>query len=491
MTLRLTALPLCLLVPLIAIGCGDDGPMLSDTGVTDTGTDTSRDTGAPPDTGTDGCVPNALCMPMEECQEGRTMCDPERCEASGPAPADTECTGGTCDGLGACIRTEDAMWTASDEDMFDAFGGDVAIDGNYAVIGVGSAAAGVYADAAYVWERDSGGNWAEQAILSTDDVTGGQFGVAVDIDGSTIVVGVPDASHAAMDAGTVYVFRRAMDGSWPEFQRIRPSDPTRGQRFGRSVAIDGDRIVVGAFTNGMVTPGDAGKVYVFEAAASGGMYSEATVTPPSGLNEGDGLGWSVDIEGDRVVAGAPMGDSARGSVYVFTRGGGGTWTMAERLEASEGAAGDELGAEVVLRGTTLIASAPLAEEMSVESAGAVYVFTESGGSFTQSGRLVASDGATEDFFGSIALDGDTLLVGSPGYDRVTRRDMGIVYDFTRSGGAFTESEQIYRSMPEVGDRFGAAVAVSGARVLVGAPGADLMTNEDAGAVFFFDPLPRP
>jgi hypothetical protein len=328
-------------------------------------------------------------------------------------------------------------------------------------------------------------------VLSTSDPTGGQFGVAVDIDGDTIVVGAPDASHSSeMDAGSVYVFARASDGTWDEAQRLIASDPTAGQRFGRSVAIDGGRIAVGAFTNGMVTADDSGKVYVFEANA-GGTYAEVARLVASDGAEGDGLGWSVDIDGDRIASGAPMDDSSEGSVYVFTRATGGVWSEAERLTATDGSDGAELGRRVVLRGDTLIVAAPRAFEMG-ESTGAVYVFTEqSDGTFDQSARLTPSDGANDDAFGSIALDGDTLLVGAPSYDRVTRRDMGIVYVFSRSGGAFSETERIYREAPELGDRFGAAVAVSGTTVLVGAPGVDVDTHEDAGAIYFFSPLPRP
>jgi hypothetical protein len=465
--------------------------MLTDTGITDTGTtDSSRDTSPPRDTGTsDACRDGMMCTPAEECQAGRRMCDPDRCEASGPADADTECSIGTCDGLGTCVRTEDAMWTASDEDMADAFGGALAIDGDYAVIGVGSASGGVYADAAYVFERDSGGNWAEQAILSTGDVTGGQFGVAVDIDADRIVVGCPGANHSGeMRAGRAYVFTRGSGGDWTETARLEASDPTLGQRFGTAVAIDGDRIAVGGAANDAAL-GGAGKVYVFEADG-GGTWSEAANL--SGAGDDDELGASVDIEGDVVVAGAPGIDAQQGSIYVFMRAGGGTWSEAEVLQATEGAMGDELGTAIVLRGTTLLAAAPRADEMTATDAGAVYVFTEqSDGSYDQTGRLVASDGATEDNFGAIALDGDTLLVGAPNYDRLTRRDMGIAYVFGRSGDTFTEQEQIYRETPELNDRFGAAVAISGTTALVGAPSVDIMTNEDSGAVFFYSPLPRP
>jgi hypothetical protein len=489
MTLRLFSFCAALPLALGLSACGDDSPMLTDTGTRDTGTvDGGRDTSPPRDTGTDGCRAGMMCTPTEECQEGRVMCDPERCEASGPAGADTECTIGTCDGLGTCVRTEDAMWTASDEAMADAFGGAVAIDGDYAVIGVGSATGGVYADAAYVFERDSGGNWAEQAILDTGDVTGGQFGVAVDIDADRIVVGCPGANHSGqMRAGRAYVFTRGSGGDWTQTERLEASDPALGQRFGTAVAIDGDRIAVGGAANDSMF-GGAGKIYVFEAG--GGTWSETANL--SGAGDDDELGASVDIEGDVVVAGAPGIDAQRGSIYVFTRDGGGTWSEAEVLQAAEGAMGDELGAEVLLRGSTLVASAPRADEMSNSDAGAVYVFTEQGdGSYDQTGRLVASDGATEDHFGAIALDGDTLLVGAPSYDRVTRRDMGIVYVFARSGDTFTEQEQIYRETPELNDRFGAAVAISGTTALVGAPSVDIMTNEDSGAVFFYSPLPAP
>ncbi len=488
MTLRLSS---CAAALTLLFGCGDDSPMLADTGTTDTGAaDTgTRDTSPPRDTGTDGCRSGMACATGEECQEGQISCPDMVCEAVRPAAADTECGIGTCDGLGNCVRTEDAMWTASDEAMADAFGGAIAIDGDYAAIGVGSPRGGVYADAVYVFERDSGGNWAEQAILSTTDHTGGGFGVAVDIQGDTIVVGSPSANHSSqMRAGWAYVFTRdASSGDWTQAARLEASDATLGQRFGTAVAIDGSRVAVGGAANDAML-GGAGKVYVFEE--SGGTYSE--VANLSGAGDDDHLGLSVDISGDRVVAGAPGADSDRGSIYVFDRAGDGTWSSSEVLQATEGAAGDELGSALSLRDTTLVVGAPSADEMTTADVGAVYVFTEQmDGTYDQTGRLIASDGATGDEFGAVALDGDTLLVGAPAYDRVARRDMGIVYVFSRSGDTFTESEQIYREMPEVGDSFGAAVAISGTTALVGATGADITTDEDAGIVFFFSPLPRP
>ncbi|MBW2460605.1 MAG: hypothetical protein JRH11_03080 [Deltaproteobacteria bacterium] len=495
--MRFPFLPLLALFALLlpALGCGDDTPVLTDSG-RDTGTrDSGRDTG-PRDTGmSDACFPGATCVPTVECQEGRTTCDPLGCEVSVPAAADTVCTGGTCDGSGTCVRTETAMWGASDASMFDAFGGDVAIDGSYAVIGVGSSAAGVYADAAYVFERNARGNWRQVAgILNTSDATAGSFGTAVDIEGETIVIGTHGASHTgAMNAGAVYVFKRAPDGTWAESQTLIASDPTMGQRFGRSVAIGDGHIAVGAYGEAGFVTDDQGLVYVFEDDGLGtGTFEEVARLTVTDGRVGDGLGFSVDIDSTHLISGAPFDNNERGAAYLFDRTAPGTWaelTAGSRLEASDGSLEDRFGIEVSLDGDTMAISSPFAEEGAVINAGAVYIFErQTDMTVTQSQRLVASDPSREALFGALDLVGDMLLVGAPKYDRVGRLEMGIAYRFERAGGSFTEAEKLYRLAPEVGDRFGAAVAASGTVALIGAPGVDRMAAEDVGAVFIFDPI---
>lgn len=492
--MRLSFLPLLTSLTLLlsGVGCGDDTPVLTDSGVRDSGRDTGRDTGVR-DTGlNDSCTPGAMCDPMVECQEGRTSCDPIGCEVSVPAAADVACAGGTCDGSGTCVRTETAMWGASDPSMFDAFGGDVAIDGDYAVIGVGSSAAGVYADAAYVFERDSGGNWRQMAILATEDVTGGGFGTVVAIEGETIIVGCHAASHnSQMNAGSVYIFRREADGTWPEDQTLIASDPTMGQRFGRSVAIGDGHIAVGAYGAAGVVADDAGLVYVFEEDA-GGVYREVARLAASDGREGDGLGFSVDIDADEIIAGAPFDNNRRGSVYRFEQTAPGTWSEVAtggRLEAADGTLDDLFGTTVDLDGDVMAIGAPFAAVDALLNAGAVYIFERQGDmTVTESQRLIASDATAEALFGAIDLMGDVLIVGAPRHNRVGRTEMGQAYIFRLAEGSFTEAEKIYRSEPEVSDRFGASVATSGSVAIVGAPGVDRMTTEDIGAVFFFDPV---
>ncbi len=155
---------LATILPLFLLACGDDSAVRLDGGGRDAAgrdagaTDASRDAGA----GDAGCVMGAACTPDDPCSEGRRVCAPTpACEATTiAAAADTECVGGTCDGLGACVRTETSVVAASDAERFDAFGGVVAVDGARAVVGAGRAGAGVYANAAYVLERQTESNVA-------------------------------------------------------------------------------------------------------------------------------------------------------------------------------------------------------------------------------------------------------------------------------------------------------------------------------------------
>jgi len=487
-----------LLLSLLAlVGCGDDGsPPRLDAGRLDAG---GRDAGPRPDaarrdTGPTDCVENRSCSTGDPCEEGHERCGSGTrvCEATAPAAADTPCTGGVCDGMGACLTVEDGVLIASDAALFDAFGGAIDLDGDRAIIGMGSPVSGTYGDAAYVFERDTGGRWREVARPATGDPTAGQFGVAVAISGGRVVIGSPGASHAGgMNAGAVYVWERQSDGSWMETDRLVAGDAAAYQRFGRAVDLDGDRLIVGRYSNGEI-PGDGGAAYGFEHGTGG--WLEVSLLTPSEAAEGDRFGASVAIDGDAALVGAPDDDrpglTDAGSVWLFGRQSDASWIEEGRLTASDAADGDAFGTHVGLSGVRVIVGAPRADLGTISDAGAAYVFELRSGSVAREGKLTASDAAVEDGFGAVAVSGDLALVGSPRNDRVGRRDTGAAYVYSRaSDGTWSEARKIVAGMTETDDRFGSYVALDGARALVGAPGDDHGGDSDAGSVYFFDPVP--
>lgn len=191
------------------------------------------------------------------------------------------------------------------------------------------------------------------------------------------------------------------------------------------------------------------------------------------------FGFSVALQGDVAVIGAPYesvgGNGVQGAAYVFRYtfifGSGFTWALEAQLTASDGAAGDNFGWSVALDGDTVLVGARSANIGPTTWQGAAYAYTHSGGNWTEQAKLVASNGSDSDRFGqAVALDGDTAVIGAPLKDIGADSDVGAVYVFTRAGSSWFEQD--WFSYGEADDNFGHAVAIHGDTALIGAPNND-------------------
>ncbi len=208
------------------------------------------------------------------------------------------------------------------------------------------------------------------------------------------------------------------------------------------------------------------------------------------LAPGDGedmVASSIALDGDTAVVGAPLdtvgGVEAQGSVYVFTRSGT-MWSLQQQLFAGDGVERDRFGMAVALSGDTLLVGAPGWYQNS--SSGAVYVFTRSGATWTQQQKLLAADGAAQDSFGSaVALSGETALIGARDDDVGANVDQGSAYVFTRSGGAWSQQAKLTAEDGSADASFGAKVALDGDTALVIAQYADVGGNHYQGAGYVF------
>jgi nucleoside-specific outer membrane channel protein Tsx len=377
--------------------------------------------------------------------------------------------------------------TASDGAAGDEFGYAVAVSGDTAMVGAPSAEVSglTWAGAVYVFVR-SNGSWSEQAKLTAGDgAEDDGFGYSVALSGDTAVVGAPWADVSDRDnAGAAYVFVRS-NGGWSEQAKLTASDGAEGDEFGSSVALSRDTIVVGAPFASLAGRSWAGAVYVF--VRSNGSWSEqAKLTAGDGA-AGDEFGTSVAVSGDTAVVGADGADvSGRndaGAAYVFARTNGG-WSEQAKLTASDGAAVDLFGYSVALSGDTAIVGAPRAGHLRT---GAAYVFARSNGSWSEQTKLTASDGAFLDFFGSsVALSGDTAVVGAFWADVSGRHNAGAAYAFVRSDGSWSEQAKLTASDGAAGDELGTSVAVSGDTAIMGAPFAAPAGRTDAGAAYVYE-----
>jgi hypothetical protein len=214
--------------------------------------------------------------------------------------------------LAAYNYQEVAKLTAADATSGDEFGRSVAIDG--ATVVVGAYRKNSYTGAVYVLRTtDGGASYGQVAKLAAaDGAADDLFGTSVAIDGATVVIGAPDAGTG----GAVYVFRTSDGGAtYDQVAKLTADDAAASDYFGVSVAIDGDTVVVGAFSD----DSDRGSAYVFRTS-DGATYVEVAKLTAADAATGDVFGNSVAIAGDTVVVGAQWDDdggSASGSAYVF------------------------------------------------------------------------------------------------------------------------------------------------------------------------------
>jgi len=182
-----------------------------------------------------------------------------------------------------------------------------------------------------------------------------------------------------------------------------------------------------------------------------------------------------------------VGERSAGAAYVFTRSAV-AWTQQAELTAAGGAGFDQLGASVALSGETALVGAPWHNTVGKPGVGAAYVFTRSAVAWTQQAELSAAGaGAFDQVGASVALSGETALVGAPYHNTASKVHTGAAYVFTRFGGSWTARDRLIGAA--AGDDFGVSVALSGAAALVGAPEHDSAGMANAGAAYIFLSLP--
>ena len=373
------------------------------------------------------------------------------------------------------------------------FGQSVSLSGDTIVIGAqGDDDNGDASGSVYVFVRDRTGVWTTQEKLTTSDgVEYDQFGASVAISGNMLVAGAPYDSDNGHNSGSVYVFERNSDGDWTQQAKLLAGDGTAEDEFGFSVAISGDTAIVGASYDDDNGPG-SGSAYVFTRDANGGWMQQDKLLADDGAAI-DRFGTSVFISGDSALVGAFRGDGNivdSGSVYVFVRDAVGDWTQQAKLAASDGNLHDSFGNAVALSGDTAIVGAT-AGDSDVINTGSAYVFVrDPHGDWTQQAKLLAADGVGGYKFGiSVEICDDTVVVGSvptpnivqTGDDLALRDTLGFeevsggvsgpgaAYVFMRdSDGVWTQRIKLLASDGANGDDFGISVGLAGDTIVAGA-----------------------
>ncbi|MBY0555081.1 FG-GAP repeat protein [bacterium] len=381
--------------------------------------------------------------------------------------------------------SQSAYIKAVNADPSDLFGYRVAMSGNTVAVTAkqeasnqititnGSAAsannANSNAGAVYVYLKSP--SWAQEAYIKASNSEASDFfGLAIDIDADTLVVGAPNedsnqltiingpsssSDNSSTDSGAVYVYKRT-GATWVQEAYIKAPNAGASDFFGTSVAISGDTLVVGAkgesssqntITNGSTASADdaaiaSGAVYVFKRTGAT-WVQEAYIKAPN-VGGGDNFGTSVDIQGDTIVASSLFEDSNQasitngstansddslsnsGAVYIFKRTGT-NWAQESFIKPSNSTTSLNFGYDVAISGNSIAVSATqesssqnfishgttASPSVGLTFSGAVYVFSRDGVNWSQEAYIKASNATASAAFGSsLAFYKDRLVVGA-------------------------------------------------------------------------------
>ena len=390
-------------------------------------------------------------------------------------------------------RLQQDKLLASDGAVSDSFGYSVSISGDYAIVGARyDDDSGNASGSAYIFTPNdvNCGDWDQLAkLLPSDGADLDFFGGSVSISGDYAVVGAYFDDDSGTDSGSAYIFY--YDGtSWSQQDKLLASDGAAFDNFGWSVSVSGDYAVVGAAyddDNGS----NSGSAYIFKRSGAG--WSEQAKLLASDGAAGDYFGYSVSISGDYAIVGAYQDDdsgSNSGSAYIFKRDGP-SWSEQAKLLAADGAAGDQFGCSVSVSGDYAVVGAYYDDD-SGSTSGSAYIFRRYGTSWGEQAKLTASDGAAGGRFGwSVAVSGDYAIVGAYGdNDNGTNSGSAYMYKrdgtnmYKRDGTNWSEQVKLIASDGARNDYFGYSVSVSGDYAIIGAYYDD-DKGGDSGSAYMF------
>jgi hypothetical protein len=380
---------------------------------------------------------------------------------------------------------------ASDGATDDEFGYSVSISGDYAIVGAYlSDGNGVNSGSAYIFSPNDidPNNWVQQQkLLASDGTTDDHFGYSVSISGDLAIVGANGNDANGSNSGSAYIFK--WDGaSWSEQAKLLAADGAAGDEFGYSVSISGDYAIVGANRDDD-KGGDSGSAYIFKRVDAN-WVQQAKLLAADG-NAEDWFGGFVSISGDFAIVGAMWDDdkgNMSGSAYIFKREGE-TWSQQARLLAADGAAEDWFGRVVSISGDYAIVGANGNDDNGSNS-GSAYIFKREGETWSQQAKLLATDGDAQDFFGhSVSISGDYAIVAALGDDDKGNMS-GSAYIFKRNGETWSQQAKMLASDGAAEDQFGMSVSISGDLAVVGTNLDDDKGNRSGSAYIFNRFCPR-
>jgi hypothetical protein len=273
--------------------------------------------------------------------------------------------------------------------------------------------------------------------------------------------------------GAAYIFKRS-GTSWNQEAKITPTDWGANDRFGYSVSISGDYVIVGAYLDNISGNSNQGSAYIFKR--SGISWSqEAKIIASDGLAD-DFFGNSVSISGDYAIIGAYRddigGNSNQGSAYIFKRSGI-TWNQEAKLTASDGAENNNFGYSVAIYDTYAIIGSPDDTIESINKQGSSYIYHRTGSIWNQEKKIIASDGKSRDNFGiSVSIYNTNSVIGAHNAEINNHTSQGAAYIFSKTDTLWGEKIKLTASDGATDDNFGNAVSIYNNYIIIGAPDAE-------------------
>ena len=351
-----------------------------------------------------------------------------------------------------------------------------------------------------LWEPEKKGE-ENVKLVYVNAESGDQFGSSVAIEGDVIVIGAPkDDINQVAFKGSAHVFTRGPEG-WDNGVELLPGDEDINpiyENYGISVDIDNGTIVVGVAyddeKNDGFTSGASGSAYVYEKVSDD--WTMTTRLLPPGTEDHQNFGWSVSIDRNIIVVGAPHWTGAGiGQAYLFGRLDGVWGSQALQLPATDNLTGDQFGWSVAVSGNIAVVGARMDDgpDTGVDS-GSIAIFDNSSGSWSYEDKFFASDGEASGWFGSaVATNGEAVIAGSQKNGPGSR---GTIYSFSDSGSAWEEDGLSWPLWPPANpgnvswiQQFGASVALDGSSLIVGSPASDINNGTNtvflSGAAFIY------
>ena len=378
----------------------------------------------------------------------------------------------------------------------DYFGSSVAVDGNRVVVGVSAEddADGTESGKAYIFDATTG------SLLHTINNpnaygtgAGDQFGYSVAISGNYAVVGAwQEDDSSGLQSGKAYIFDATTGSLLHTLHNPNSYGTSVDDSFGYSVAISGNRVVVGAVYEDKAIGQNSGKAYIFDATTGSLLH---TINNPSsyGTSANDWFGGAVAISGNYVVVGAynedDAGGTTSGKVYIFDVTTGSLLRTLNNPNAYGTSANDSFGYSVAISGNYAIVGAWQEDDSSGLQSGKAYIFDVTTGSLLHTLNNPNAYGtSTSDGFGySVSISGNYAVVGAYAEDGAGSTDSGKAYIFDVTTGSLLHminNPNAYDT--SVSDLFGTSVAISGNRVVVGAVYEDDASGTDSGKVYLYN-----